>query len=147
MTSPMSSPTSPVEFPAVPKPTLGSLIRAQRKVIGVAVVLGVASFWVLGPLSSWGIAAAGAGGVLLGLLNHLSTEMWLGKIISSGEQPTRAMLTRSTILRLGILSAVALGVAFAFGAPGIALIFGLAIFRLIALVMTGLPLLKELKNA
>ncbi|HSV37317.1 MAG TPA: hypothetical protein VLI04_01030 [Nocardioidaceae bacterium] len=138
---------SSVEVPPIPRPTIALLLRAQRKVILVALAMIVASFWVIGPLASWVTASCAAGGVLLGLLNHLYTELWLGNVISGGGEPTRSMLTRSTMFRLGILSAVALGVAFVVGPPGIALIFGLAIFRLIALVMTGLPLLKELKNA
>lgn len=135
------------DVPQLPRPTLLSLVRDQRKIVLVAVVLMVAAFWVLGPVASWPIAICAAGGVFLGLLNHLTTELWLGRVISGGETPTRAMLTRSTIVRLGVLSVIALGIAFTVGSAGIALIFGLAIFRLIALVMTGLPLLKELKNA
>jgi hypothetical protein len=38
-------------------------------------------------------------------------------------------------------------IAIVFRPDGIALLLALAIFRLIALVMTALPLLKELKNA
>jgi hypothetical protein len=41
---------------------------------------------------------------------------------------------------------VAVGIAVMFWPDGIALLLGLAVFRLIALVMTGLPLLKELKK-
>ncbi len=46
-----------------------------------------------------------------------------------------------------VLAVVAVGVAVVFWPSGIALLLGLAIFRLIALVMTAIPLLKELKNA
>jgi hypothetical protein len=45
-----------------------------------------------------------------------------------------------------VLSIVAVGIAVAFWPSGIALLLGLAIFRLIALVMTSIPLLKELKK-
>jgi len=88
----------------------------------------------------------GGGGVALGLLNHLTTEFWLLRIITSGEQPTRNKLAASTLLRLLVLSVVAVGIAVWFWPDGIGLLFGLAIFRLIALVMTTVPLLKELKN-
>ena len=52
----------------------------------------------------------------------------------------------ATIGRLTVLAVVALGVAVLFWPDGIGLLLGLAIFRLIALVMTGMPLLKELKS-
>jgi hypothetical protein len=49
--------------------------------------------------------------------------------------------------RLLVLTIVAVGIAVMFWPDGIGLLLGLALFRLIALVMTGLPLLKELKNS
>ena len=90
--------------------------------------------------------AASPAASLLGLVNHLMTEHWLLRIITSGAEPTRGQMIASTLLRLGMLTVVAVGVAVVFWPNGIGLLLGLAIFRLIALVMTGLPLLKELKQ-
>ena len=126
--------------------TIGRVIRDQRKTIVVAFVLAVAAYWVLGQLDEWTLAGCIAGGVGLALLNHLATEYWLLRIITSGEQPTRNKLAMSTLLRLVVLSVVAIGIAVWFWPEGIGLFFGLAIFRLIALVMTTVPLLKELKH-
>src|SRR4051794_25223632 len=138
-----STPTDPADLgPA----TFGRVIRDQRKTIGVAVVLAVAAYWVLGQLGEWTLAGCIAGGVALGLINHLVTEFWLLRLITSGEQPTRNKLMMSTFIRLLVLSVVAVGIAVWFWPDGIGLLLGLAIFRLIALVMTGLPLLKELKQ-
>jgi hypothetical protein len=53
----------------------------------------------------------------------------------------------STMARLLVLTVVAVGIAVMFWPDGIGLLLGLALFRLIALVMTGLPLLKELKKS
>lgn len=122
------------------------VVRDQRKTIVVAVVLAVAAYWVLGQLGEWTMAGCIAGGVALGLLNHLATEYWLLRIITSGEQPTRNKLAMSTLVRLLVLSVVAVGIAVWFWPDGIGLLFGLAIFRLIAIVMTTAPLLKELKK-
>lgn len=140
----MSSAMSDVDPPA--KPSLWRVLKDQRKIDLVALGLMVASFWLVGQLGEWRLAACIAGGVLLGLVNHLATEYWLLKTISSGEQPTRNQMIASTILRLTLLTAVAIGVAVIFWPDGIGLLLGLAIFRLIALVMTTIPLLKELKN-
>ncbi|MGC4111040.1 MAG: hypothetical protein QM747_11580 [Nocardioides sp.] len=126
--------------------TLGRVLRDQRKTIAVAVVLAVAAYWVLGQLDEWVLAGCIAGGVGLGLLNHVATEYWLLRVITGGEQPTRARLARSTLVRLLVLSVVAVGIAVKFWPDGIGLLFGLAIFRLIALVMTTIPLLKELRD-
>ena len=74
---------------------------------------------------------------MLGLINHLATEYWLLKIITSGEQPTRNQMIASTMARLIVLTVIAIGIAVAFWPDGIGLLLGLALFRLIALLMTG----------
>ncbi|HET6938223.1 MAG TPA: hypothetical protein VFI19_06450, partial [Nocardioides sp.] len=99
-----------------------------------------------GPMGEWRLGTALAIGVALGLVNHLVTEFWLLRIITSGREPSRGTLVRSTIVRLSVLTVVAVGIAVLFWPEGVALLLGLAIFRLIALVMTGLPLLQELKE-
>lgn len=138
------SPGDPPELPA--RPTMLGVLRAQRKVIGVGVVLMVAAFWVLGPLGEWLTGALTAFGIALALANHLASELWLGRLISSGEEPTRGSIAASAFTRLLVLSVIAVGVAVLFWPNGVGLLLGLAIFRLIALVMTGIPLLKELKQ-
>ena len=82
----------------------------------------------------------------LGLVNHLATEYWLLRIITSGEQPSRNEMIFATVARLTVLTAVAVTIAVVFWPDGIGLLLGLAIFRLVALVMTSVPLLKELKK-
>ena len=122
------------------------VLRDQRKVLWVALILVVADFWVLLQLGERTLAGCIAGGIVLGLLNHLVTEFWLLRLIASGEQPTRKRLAAATFARLAVLTVVAVGCAVAFWPDGIGLLLGLAVFRLIALVMTTIPLLKELKS-
>jgi hypothetical protein len=134
-----------VETTLPERATFGRVLRDQRKTVWVAAAMMVLGLFV-GQYDEWTLAFCIAGGVLLGLLNHLVTEFWLLRIITSGAQPTRGQMTRTTIVRLSVLAIVAIGIAVAFWPAGIGLLLGLAIFRLIALVMTALPLLKELKN-
>jgi hypothetical protein len=126
--------------------SFGRVLRDQRKVILVAAVLIVADYWILIQLDEWTLAGCIAGGIGLGLVNHLATEFWLLRLLVSGERPTKKNLAMSTITRLAVLSVVAIGCAVAFWPSGIGLLLGLALFRLIALVMTTIPLLKELKS-
>lgn len=128
------------------KPSVLKVVRDQRKAILVATVMVVGSAWIVGALGRWPLAGCIAGGIVLGLINHLVTEFWLLKIITSGEQPTRNQMVATTLLRLLVLTAVAVGIAVLVWPDGIGLLLGLAIFRLIALVMTGIPLLRELKK-
>ena len=140
----MSTPTTGDVVP--PKASLWRVVKDQRKIELFAVGLMVAGFWIVGQLGEWRLAACIAVGVAFGLVNHLATEYWLLKLISSGEQPTRNQMIMSTVVRLTVLTVLAVGVAVLFWPDGIGLLLGLAIFRLIALVMTTIPLLKELKN-
>jgi hypothetical protein len=134
-------------YPSLPqRASLGRVVRDQKKIIAVAAVLVVATYWVAGQFGEWELAGCISGGVLLGLVNHLMTERWLLGIITSGAEPSRRQMIASTLARLGALTVVAVGAAVLFWPNGIGLLLGLAIFRLIALVMTGLPLLKELKQ-
>jgi hypothetical protein len=126
--------------------SFGKVLRDQRKTMLVALALIVADFWVLGQFGEWTLGGCVAAGIVLGLANHLATEYWLLRTITSGEQPTRGQMARATFVRLLVLSIVAVGIAVAFWPDGIGLLLGLAIFRLLALVMTTLPLLKELKK-
>ena len=114
--------------------------------MAVSLRLMVAAFWIACQLDKWTLAGCIAGGIALGLGNHLATEFWLLRIITNGIQPTRNQMIVSTVVRLGVLTVVAVGIAVTFWPDGIGLLLGLALFRLIALVMTGLPLLKELKS-
>jgi hypothetical protein len=142
----MTDETTVAVNPLPESASIGRVLRDQRKAIGVAVVLMVLGLFV-GQYDEWTLAFCIAGGVFLGLVNHLLTEYWLLRIITGGAQPTRGQLTRTTVVRLAVLSVVAIGIAVAFWPAGIGLLLGLAIFRLISLVMTAIPLLKELKTS
>jgi hypothetical protein len=137
--------TEPVVAPRKSASVL-KVVRDQRKTVLVALGLAVAAYWIVGQLGEWLLATCLAIGIGLGLVNHLATEYWLLKIITSGEQPTRNAMMRSTLVRLGVLAVVAIGAAALLWPDGIGLLLGLAIFRLIALVLTSVPLLKELKK-
>lgn len=139
----MTSSDAPDAVPT-PRASLLRVLRDQRKTVLVAVGLVVATYWVAGQMGEWTLAGCIAGGIALGLANHVVTEFWLLRLISSGKEPTRQRIAASTFVRLVVISVVAVAIAVAFWPDGIGLLLGLAIFRLIALVMTGLPLLKEL---
>jgi hypothetical protein len=147
MTEPQTTQPPASAAPQTPRPSLLRVLRDQRKVVLAAVVLVVASYWVMGPLGKWQAATLTAVGILLALLNHLASELWLGKLIASGAEPTRGSIAASAFTRLAVLAVVAVAIAALYWPDGVGLLLGLALFRLIALVMTGIPLLKELKKA
>ena len=142
----MTSPDTHTSVDVPERASVLKVLRDQRKIIVLAVVLAAAVFWIAGPMGEWRLGTALAIGVALGLVNHLVTEYWLLRLITSGREPSRSAIMRSTIVRLGVLTVLAVGIAVLFWPEGVALLLGLAIFRLIALVMTSLPLLQELKE-
>ena len=129
------------------KASLVRVVRDQKKIVYLALAFMVASFWVCGQLGRWTLAGCVAAGVALALANHLATELWLLRLITSGRQATRNEMIAATVVRLLVLTVVAVGLAVMLWPDGIGLLLGLAIFRLIALMMTSLTLLKELKKA
>jgi hypothetical protein len=134
--------------PVAPGQTASVLkvVRDQRKTVLVALGLAVASYWIIGQLGEWRLAGCLSLGIALGLVNHLATEYWLLRIITSGEQPSRGQMIRATMVRLVGLTAVAVALAVWLWPDGIGLLLGLAIFRILALMMTSVTLLKELKS-
>jgi hypothetical protein len=129
------------------KPSLRKVVRDQRRALVVAFCLAAAGFWIFGPMGEWAVAAFVAVGTLIGLVNHLATERSLLKVIDSGEELTRSEIASSALVRLLFVSGAAVAVAVAFWPVGFTALIGLALFRLITLVMTGIPLLKELSKA
>ncbi len=126
--------------------SLGTVLRDQKRVLVVALVIVIAGFWICGPLGAWGVAVFLSVGVLLAVVNHVTSEYSLLKMLASGREPTRAEMTRQALVRLLAVGLTAGAVAVVFWSTGIVTLIGLALFRLIALVMTGIPLLKELKR-
>lgn len=138
--------TAPAAMPE--KASIGRVISDQRKIELVALAMMALSLWFY-QVGSWVLPLSLIVGIAIGLGNHLITEYGLLKVITGGHEPTRGQLTRSTIVRLGIVAVVAVGATAILWDPdhyAIGVLLGLAVFRLIALVMTTIPLLKELKN-
>src|SRR3990170_1787748 len=113
----MTTPTEPVITPGE-RASAGRVLKDQRKAILVALGLAVAVYWVAGQLGEWTLAGCVAGGIGLGLVNHLATEYWLLRIITSGAQPTRNEVIFATVARLAVLTAVAVTIAVVFWPDG-----------------------------
>jgi hypothetical protein len=143
---PRSTSTDAVAGPGE-KASLFRVLRDQRKILYVAVGFMAASFWIFGQLGRWTLAGCIAAGVVLALANHIATELWLLRLITAGREATRNQMIAATMVRLLVLTVVAVTLAVVLWPDGIGLLLGLAIFRLIALMMTSLTLLKELKKA
>ena len=123
------------------------MVRDQRKTVLVALGLAVAAYWIIGQLGEWRLATAPRVGVGLGLVNHLATEYWLLRHHHLRRSAQPGQMVRARPLSACSSSPWSPSPSRSVWWPdGIGLLLGLAIFRLIALMMTSVPLLKELKS-
>src|SRR5215218_9572781 len=122
VTQPMGSSAESAPTTAPAKATLWRVLRDQKKTVLVAVVLVVATYWIAGQFGEWELAGCISGGVLLGLANHVMTELWLLRIITSGAEPSRSQMIASTLMRLGLLTVIAVGAAVLFWPNGVGLL-------------------------
>ena len=100
------------------------------------------------PMGKWVMGVLIAAGVVLGLVNHVMTEYAIQKAIAAEDPVTRNAYARSSLLRLGVISLAAFALTVVFwDQGGVGVLFGLAIFHLIALALTAIPLLREVRNS
>lgn len=123
------------------------VVRGQRRSIALAGIISGIAVWGLGVFGHLTIGLFFAAGVFLELVNKLLTEYGLMRSTEVGELPSRKQVGFSALGRLMGVTVVAVGLAALFWPNGIGVLFGLAIFHLILLVLTGIPLLRELRKA
>lgn len=143
---PIPSDAVSADAPPMPPASFGRAASNQRRAVMLAVGLVVAAIWVSIPLGEWRIGVFLAAGFVLGLLNHLLTEFAMQKAVSSGSPVTRQAYASSSLWRLAFISVLAFGLAAVYWPDGAAVMFGLAIFHLIALTLTAIPLLREVRK-
>ncbi len=120
--------------------------RNQRRAALLALFLSIAALWIAIPMGEWQIGVFIALGFVLGLINHLLTEYTLLRSVEGGDEVTRKQFAMSSLVRLMGISLVALVVAAVFWPDGGTVLIGLALFHMITLVFTGIPLIKEIKK-
>ena len=141
-------PKEGIEATPVLPASLKRAVLNQRRAVLLAAVLVVGSFWVTVPMGKWVMGVLIASGVVLGLVNHILTEYAIQKAIAAEDPVTRNAYARSSLVRLAIISVAAFALAAGFWKEGgVGVLFGLAIFHLIALTLTAIPLLREVRNS
>lgn len=127
-----------------------SLLRAfanQRRSVLLALGFCVAAIWISAPMGEWRIGVFISAGILLSLVNHVLTEKTLLTSVEGGDLLSRKQYATSALVRLLGISLVAAVLAVAFWPDGATVFLGLALFHMITLVFTGIPLLKEMRKA
>ena len=103
-------------------------------VTGAAALLGHVMFGVF-----FGI------GMALGLLNALLVRRAVSAITAE-DHPLKKKMALNSATRLLAITAVGLTIAFLFKPMGLGVLFGLALFQVILVLSTSLPVMKKLRE-
>jgi hypothetical protein len=84
-------------------------------------------------------------GLLLGLLNALLVRRSV-ESITAKEHPLKRSMALNSASRLAIITIIGLIIAFRFRPPGLGVLFGLALFQVLLVLSTALPVWKKLRT-
>jgi hypothetical protein len=84
-------------------------------------------------------------GLLLGLLNALLVRRSVESITSQAH-PLKSSMALNSASRLAIITIVGLSIAYVFRPAGLGVVFGLAIFQVLLVLSTALPVWKKLRT-
>ncbi len=109
-----------------------------------ALVMGALAVAVLLPLGYLGYALFGCLGLALGLLNSALVVRSVERF--SDTKPSKARFSGSVLIRLAAITVLAFGLVLLFRPEGVGVFGGLAVFQLIAIASSMLPLIKEIRQ-
>ena len=100
-------------------------------------------------LSAWaGYVRVGAFftvGLGLGLINALLVQRSVASITAS-DHPLKKKMALNSATRLLVITAIGLAIAFAFRPLGLGVVFGLALFQVVLVLSTALPVWKKIRT-
>ena len=102
--------------------------------IGLAFMAGATSFGVFFSI-----------GLALGLANALLVGLSVSAITSE-DHPLKGKMVLNSATRLVVITAIALVIAFLFRPYGFGVLFGLAVFQVVLVLSTVLPVYKKLRK-
>lgn len=83
-------------------------------------------------------------GLLLGLLNALLVRRSVDSI-TSRDHPLKRSMAVNSASRLAVMTVIALVIAYVFRPAGLGVMFGLALFQVLLVISTALPVWKKLR--
>ena len=83
-------------------------------------------------------------GLMMGLLNALLVQRSV-TVITANANPLKTRMAMNSASRLMVLTVIALIIAFIFKPAGLGVVFGLAIFQVLLVISTALPVWKKLR--
>ncbi|UMB71069.1 ATP synthase subunit I [Mycobacterium paraterrae] len=135
MTTPAQD--APLVFPSV-------AFRPLR-LLAIAVVLTAVAVAIAASLGSPMVGVFFGVGLLLGLLNALGVQRSVAAITAE-EHPLKKKMAANSATRLLMITTIGLAIAFVFRPAGLGVVFGLALFQVLLVLTTALPVWKKLRS-
>jgi ATP synthase I chain len=128
---------APLVFPSVAFRPVRLLVIC---LVLTAAAVGVAAVW--GHLMAGVFFGVGLG---LGLLNAILVQRSV-EAITAHEHPLKRMMALNSATRLLVITVIGLTIAFVFRPAGLGVVFGLALFQVLLVLTTALPVWKKLRT-
>ena len=84
-------------------------------------------------------------GLLLGLLNAVLVQRSVASITAK-DHPLKSSMALNSATRLAVITVIGLIIAFTFRPAGLGVLFGLALFQVLLVLSTALPVWKKLRT-
>jgi hypothetical protein len=128
---------APLVFPSV-------AFRPVR-LLTMSLVLTVVAIAIAGLLRHPMVGVFFGVGLLLGLLNAVGVQRSVAAITAEAH-PLKKKMAMNSASRLLIITVVGLTIAFIFRPAGLGVVFGLALFQVLLVLSSALPVWKKLRN-
>jgi len=115
------------------------------RLLAIAVVLTAVAVAIAASLGSPMVGVFFGVGLLLGLLNALGVQRSVAAITAE-EHPLKKKMAANSATRLLMITTVGLAIAFVFRPAGLGVVFGLALFQVLLVLTTALPVWKKLRS-
>ncbi len=115
------------------------------RLLAISVVLTAAAVAAAASLGHPMVGVFFGVGLLLGLLNALGVQRSVAAITADAH-PLKKKMAMNSAGRLLVITVIALAIAFVFRPAGLGVVFGLALFQVVLVVSTALPVWKKLRT-
>jgi ATP synthase I chain len=127
---------APLVFPSV-------AFRPMR-LLAISVVLTGLATLAAGLLGHVMVGVFFGVGLVLGLLNAVLVQRSVDAITADAH-PLKRKMALNSATRLLVLTVIGLTIAFIFRPQGLGVLFGMALFQVVLVISTALPVMKKLK--
>ncbi|MBA0049264.1 ATP synthase subunit I [Mycobacterium sp. NPDC050853] len=137
MTAPQANPNAPFVLPAL-------AFRPLRLTV-LCGVLGALALLASALLGHWAIGVFFVTGLGLGLVNALLVRQ-SAEVITAQDNPSKQKMAINSAARLMVITVLALVIAFVFRPDGLGVFFGVALFQVLLVLTTAVPVWKGIRS-